>query len=189
MRLPKSLSSYVELSKLTAPLINREKSDYGMTSKILTAVLLYCLCISTQAEDSEDIEKILQLYKDYLVAVESSDLEGYLDVLHPEIRLLPPGAPTIAGAENYAEFLVPVFDTAVYRIDVESDYLVEVVDDIATSEYIYTVHLTLKDPSVGVTQEGALTAQRTRSRYFDVLRKKPDGEWAIWRHTWTELGD
>lgn len=157
--------------------------------KHLSPILLVILCAAPLAQEGGEAEKIRQLYADYRAAVEGGSLQGYVDVLHPEVRLLPPGTPAIEGAENYARFLEPVFATADYRIDVESGPHIDVIGDVATAEYIYVVFVTLKDPSVGVTQEGALSAQRNRSRYFDVLRKKPDGQWAIWRHTWTDLGD
>ncbi len=155
----------------------------------LLAGLLSMVAATAAADDSAAEARIRQLYADYRVAVEGGSLQGYVDVLHPAVRLLPPGADPIEGAERYAGFLEPVFATAEYRIEVESGPDIEVVGDIATAEYVYVVFLTLKNPEVGVTQEGALSAQRNRSRYFDVLRKKPDGEWAIWRHTWTDLGD
>ncbi len=136
-----------------------------------------------------DAESIEQLYVAYRAAVVGGSIEGYVAVLHPEVRLLPPGAPAIDGAANYASFLDPVFSTADYRIDVISYPAIDVVGDMAVAEYEYVVHLALKDPEVGVEQEGALTASRTHSRYFDVLRRKADGNWAIWRHTWNVLDD
>ena len=41
--------------------------------------------------------------------------------------------------------------------------------------------------SGAITQPGALTAARNRARYFDVLRKQPDGRWGVWRHLWQDL--
>ena len=98
---------------------------------------------------------------------------------------MPPGAPAIDGAERYAGFLQPVFATAAYRIEVISLPQIVVLGDAAVAEYDYVIHLSLKNPDVGITEQGALSSQRTRSRYFDVLRKKDDGEWAVWRHTWS----
>ncbi len=136
---------------------------------------------------SEEQQSIDQLYADYRTAVESSDIGGYVNALHPDVRLLPPGAAAIVGASNYAGFLEPVFATADYRIEVVSLPAIEVMGDTATAEYTYIIHLKLKNPDVGVTEPGALTDSRTVSRYFDVLRKHENGRWAIWRHTWTTL--
>ena len=140
-----------------------------------------------QDADAQARAAIDKLYADYRVAVENSDIKGYVDALHPQVRLLPPGAGAIVGAENYAGFLEPVFATADYRIEVVSMPAIEVMGDVATAEYTYIIHLDLKNPDVGVTEPGALTASRTRSRYFDVLKKRSDGQWAIWRHTWSTL--
>ena len=154
---------------------------------VLAVLLFVPWSLATQA--NPDADRIEKLYVDYRKAVETSSIDGYVAVLHPEVRLMPPGTPVIDGAEHYASFLEPVFATAVYRIDVLSYPEIEVVGDMATAQYEYVVHLTLKDPEVGVDQRGALTEQRTRSRYLDVLRRKDDGQWAIWRHSWTVLDD
>ena len=151
----------------------------------VVAVVLSLIVYGAAAQT--EVARIRQLYADYRSAVEAGSIPGYLSALHPEVRLLPPGAAPIVGAERYAVFLEPVFEKASYRIDVISGPEVEVVGDVAVAEYVYRVHLARKDPDVAVTQEGALSAQRTLSRYLDVLRKKDNGDWAIWRHTWTVL--
>ena len=162
---------------------------------LIIGVMLMILSSVTSAQtpplqpsgNAAEVAKIEQLYAQYRQAVEAGSIAGYLDVLHPEVRLLPPGADAIDGAERYAGFLQPVFATATYRIEVLSLPSVAVMGDVAVAEYDYVVHLALKDPDVGISEAGALTAQRTRSRYFDVLRRKADGGWAIWRHTWSVL--
>ena len=88
---------------------------------------------------------------------------------------------------GYGEFLVPVFASATYRIEVEELQEVQVMGDTAIAEYEYVIHIDLKDPDSAITQPGALTAARNRARYFDVLRKQADGRWGIWRHLWQDL--
>ena len=153
---------------------------------IITCILLLALLpgLSFATDDAATIDK---LYHDYRAAVEAGSLDGYVAVLDPQVRLLPPGAPPIDGADKYASFLEPVLSTADYRIDVVSHPEITVMGDVATAEYEYVVHLSLRDPKVGISEPGALTSQRTYSRYLDVLRRQPDGGWAIWRHTWTVL--
>jgi len=131
-----------------------------------------------------DTDRIAQLYADWRKAVESADIPGYVRVLHDDVTLMPPGAADIQGAAHYARFLGPVFDTATYRIEVVSPPAVEVLGDVAVARYEYVIHLKLKNAGQAVTEPGALTASRTASRYFDVLRRRPDGGWAVWKHTW-----
>ncbi len=131
-----------------------------------------------------DIDRIAQLYADWRKAVESADIPGYVRALHADVTLLPPGAADIKGAAHYAGFLGPVFDSATYRIEVVSPPAVEVLGDIAVARYEYVIHLKLKNPGQAVTEPGALTASRTAARYFDVLRRRADGGWAVWKHTW-----
>ena len=98
--------------------------------------------------------------------------------------MLPPGTAAVVSAEAYREFLGPVFAAATYDIEVERMPQIDVVGDIAVAEYDYTIVLNLKDSDVGVAEPGALTANRTTSRYFDVLRKNTDGRWQVWKHSW-----
>lgn len=141
----------------------------------------------TSRDSASERSKIETLYAEYRVAVETSSLAGYLRVLHPEVRLLPPGAPAIDTAKRYGEFLAGVFGAATYRVEVLRAPEVSVLGDVAVAEYDYTIHLTRKDPSVGVTARGALTEDATTSRYLDVLRRDADGAWRIWRHSWQPL--
>lgn len=133
---------------------------------------------------TDDVEAINQLYADWRTAVHTANIPGYLSVLHPDVRLIPPGAEVIEGAANYGEFLKPVFKSAEYDIEVTSDPVTTVIGDLAVSEYAYVINLTLKDDKAEITEPGALTASRTQARYFDVLRKDADGNWKVWRHTW-----
>ncbi len=155
-------------------------------SLIVTVLLVVRADAAAGGQEGTDIAAIEGLYADWRTAVEASDIPSYLTALHPDVRLLPPGAPAIVGRDNYGEFLGPVFEMATYRIDVETAPVVQVLGDIAVAEYVYTVHLDLKDTSV-TTDAGALTASRTTSRYFDVLRRDASGAWQVWRHGWQQM--
>lgn len=135
-------------------------------------------------EKTGDIEQIQKLYASWRDAVENSNIDGYVNVLHEDVRLLPPGAPAIQGRVNYARFLEPVFLAASYKIDIEQMQVIEVVGDLAVAEYDYRIHLHRKDPDIGITEPGALTQDSTSARYFDVLRKTKNGHWKVWRHSW-----
>jgi ketosteroid isomerase-like protein len=151
-----------------------------------TLLLLAATGISPVLADSDSAKgQIEKLYADYRVAVENADIGAYVDALHPNVRLLPPGAAAIVGANNYAGFLKPVFAAATYDIEIIEPPVIEILGDTATAEYIYGINLVLKNPSEGISEPGALTDARTVSRYFDVLRKLENGKWAIWRHTWS----
>ncbi len=153
-------------------------------------VLLILLAAPVWADGHGSAGKALAdieaLYAKWRTAVESSDIAGYVGVLDPEVRLLPPGGPAIDGADRYGEFLKPVFATATYDITVDVAPEILVWGDTAIVQYDYTIDLNRKDPNVGVDEPGALTASRTSARYFDVVRKRPDGQWRVWRHSWQE---
>ena len=132
----------------------------------------------------EQVAAITQLYSDWRRAVTNADIPGYVRVLHDDVILMPPGAEDIVGARHYEKFLGPVFESATYAIEVISPPAVEVLGDVAVARYEYVIHLKLKNSDQGITEPGALTASRSAARYFDVLRRKPDGSWGVWRHTW-----
>ena len=154
--------------------------------KILVALVTCAVCAPALAND--DVQAIQALYQDYREAVEASSIDGYIAILDDEVRMLPPGAPAIQGAAAYRDFLAPVFATATYEIEIIEPPRVDLVGEgVAVSEYVYIVVLTLKDEDVGISEPGALTENRTTSRYFDVLRRNEDGAWRVWRHSWQTL--
>jgi len=138
----------------------------------------------TSSHDA-DIDEIDALYATWREAVETADIPKYVSVLHPDVRLLPPGAAAIVGAENYGRFLEPVFAAADYRIEVIEPLTIELLGDLAVAEYAYVIHLDMKAGAQGISEPGALTDERTTARYFDVL-KKVDGSWRVWRHLWND---
>ena len=69
---------------------------------------------------ADDGEQIAALYADWRSAVESGNIPGYVDLLHPDISLRPPGVAGLDGRANYREFLGPVFDSARYEITIDT---------------------------------------------------------------------
>jgi ketosteroid isomerase-like protein len=155
-----------------------------MLKTVALMLLTLGLHAVAQADDAADVAAIDQLYADWRKAVESADIDGYVAVLDTNVRLLPPDAEAIVGAENYRHFLGPVFAGANYRIEVVRGPVIEIHGDTALAEYDYVIHLALKNRNQGIRQDGALTAERTAARYIDVLRRHPDGQWRVYRHAW-----
>lgn len=155
---------------------------------VVLSLLSGCASRPPQAASSptDDAQAIESLYADWRVAVGNGDIPAYIQVLDADVRLLPPGATAIVGANTYAAFLEPVFESATYKIEVVKPPSVEVLGELAIAEYEYVIHLDLKDPQQGVSEPGALTASRSQLQYFDVLRRQPGGDWRVWRHTWRD---
>ena len=132
----------------------------------------------------EDVAAIEAVYATWREAVTDGDIPKYVSVLHPAVRMIPPGAEVVENASSYEAFLQPVFAGATYRIRIDRPARIDVVGDYAVAEYDYTIFLTLKDPNQQINQPGALTESESAARYFDVLRKDSQGQWKVWRHTW-----
>ena len=136
--------------------------------------------ISTNNKDNSLIKK---LYETWHEAVESSNIDGYINSLDKNITLIPPGGPVISGVENYREFLGPVFESATYKIQ-DGEYNIEVIGDIAIVRSRQTVYLTFKDNANQIQSEGALQDNITTSDYLDILKRQEDGSWKCLVHTW-----
>ena len=136
--------------------------------------------ISNYNDNNASIKK---LYETWHSAVESSNIDGYINSLDKNITLIPPGGPIISGAENYREFLGPVFKSATYKIQ-DGKYDIEVIGDIAIVRSRQTVYLTFKDNANQIQSEGALQDNITTSDYLDILKRQEDGSWKCLVHTW-----
>ena len=136
--------------------------------------------ISNYNDNNASIKK---LYETWHSAVESSNIDGYINSLDKNITLIPPGGPIISGAENYREFLGPVFKSATYKIK-DGEYDIEVIGDIAIVRSRQTVYLTFKDNANQIQSEGALQDNITTSDYLDILKRQEDGSWKCLVHTW-----
>ena len=112
------------------------------------ATLLLAFGTFAHADESDE-QAIGALYESWRAAVQGSSIAGYLDVLHEDVRLLPPGSDAVQGRAQYGEFLKPVFASATYKIEVHRYPQIEVRGDTAIAEYDYTIHLTLLDDAVG----------------------------------------
>ena len=136
-------------------------SNFSIIKKYLFLFLMLSIFIPSEIlgmhhERELDKMKINNLYDDWYIAVETSDIQGYVDSLDENIVLIPPGGPVITGKENYRTFLGPVFDVASYEIDQKTPKNIKFYGDIATVEYNYVVYITFIGDAKSVPSEGAL---------------------------------
>ena len=139
--------------------------------------------------DNNEIEiaKIEELFAQWDAAVETSNLDGYVDGLDENITLMPPGGVVIKGKENYRKFLGPVFESATYTVTNNSPKEIEIFGDIAIIHSHLTVNLTFKDGASSIASEGAIQDNVSEGKYLDVLRKQEDGSWKCLVHTWEQI--
>jgi len=133
---------------------------------------------------ADDAKQIAALYADWRSAVESGNIPGYVDVLHPDISLRPPGVVGLDGRANYREFLGPVFDSARYEITIDTPPSVTLLGDTAIVEYDYTI---LRHPIVGADAQldpGALVVAKTSAHYIDIVTRDGQGHWKVRLHSW-----
>ena len=154
---------------------------------ITTAFMLAAIAAFTQPVGAAetDHDEILALYQGWIRAVESSNIDGYVNGLHPHVSLRPPGVPGLDGRANYREFLGPVFETARYEITIDTPHAITMMGDAAVVEYDYTI-LRIADASAAADlPAGALDGASTTSHYIDVVAKDSSGAWKIRLHSWS----
>ena len=161
------------------------KKFFEYTALFLLIILSYTVFLKAEniSNNDQDNTSIKKLYETWHKAVESSNIDGYINSLDKNITLIPPGGPVISGAENYREFLGPVFKSATYKIQ-DGEYDIEVIGDIAIVRSRQTVYLTFKDSANHIQSEGALQDNITTSDYLDILKRQEDGSWKCLVHTW-----
>ena len=164
-------------------MINKIFFEY--TALFLLIILSYTVFLKAEniSNNDQDNTSIKKLYETWHKAVESSNIDGYINSLDKNITLIPPGGPIISGVENYREFLGPVFKSATYKIE-DGEYDIEVIGDIAIVRSRQTVYLTFKDNANQIQSEGALQDNITTSDYLDILKRQEDGSWKCLVHTW-----
>ena len=152
-----------------------------MVNTVIGALVGLTLAAAASADDITDISDLYGRWDD---AVQSSSIEGYIDVLDQRVRLILPGAPDVEGRDNYAAFLQNVLPVAAYRLELLGEIDIDVVGDIALVEYHKKIEMTLTS-SQTITEPGALSSDVSVNKYIDVLRRQEDGGWKVYRHAWT----
>ena len=154
---------------------------------ITTASMLAAIAIFTQPVRAADTDhdEILALYQGWIRAVESSNIDGYVNGLHPDVSLRPPGVPGLDGRANYREFLGPVFETARYEITIDTPHAITMMGDAAVVEYDYTILRIVDASAAADLPAGALDGASTTSHYIDVVAKDGSGAWIIRLHSWS----
>ena len=134
-----------------------------------------------------DLAAIKQLYATWLIAVEEGDRQQYVNLLDENIIMIPPGAGDIMGRESYANFLIPVFGNAEYKVEPVGDIDIQILGNMALARYDYTIYVTMKAGIANITDSAAaLDKLVNRSKYHDVLLRQTDGGWKVLRHMWNE---
>ena len=136
------------------------------------------------ATEQQEIKKIEALYSKWKIAVETSDIDSYLSNLHEDIRLRPPAGDPVDGIENYRRFLGPVFSSATYKIQVDESPVITIFGNNAIAEYNYTIQRSVIKNANVTLEKGAITESVSPSSYVDFLRKRQDGSWSVYLHTW-----
>ncbi len=157
-----------------------------MRAKILHIVFVSWALIAGCTTVTAQEDEISALYGKWRAAVESSNIDGYLAVLHEDISLRPPGVLGLDGKAAYGRFLVPVFSSANYAIQIDTPPKITLLGTSAIVEYDYTISRHVVAEATVELQPGALQAATTSAHYIDIVTQDDDGAWRVRLHSWSD---
>jgi uncharacterized protein (TIGR02246 family) len=123
-------------------------------------------------------DAVKAFYRDWSEAAASRGAAGYASFFAEDAVLLPPNSAPVSGREAIRAWREKEIQEASHRTVPES----ESEDELSVSGGFVVYRSTLKgtrSPAAG----GA--AQPFESKYFDLLRRKPDGSYELARRMWS----
>ena len=136
--------------------------NFSFSKKISFLILIFItflIPLNLEGMDHErelDKMKIFELYENWDIAVEASDIDGYVNSLDENVILIPPDGPTITGRDSYRNFLGPVFEVATYKLEQKTPRDIKFYGDFATVEYNIVVYINFLGNEKSVPSEGTI---------------------------------
>lgn len=115
-----------------------------------------------------------QAHDAYVAAINSNDLDTFLDMLTDDAVFMPPNSPRLVGKQAISEWAEPYLDA--YRIHWEKTSLEFIITgDYAIEQYAYAENDTPKagGPQLQDTGKG-----------INIYRRCEDGVWRVARDAW-----
>jgi ketosteroid isomerase-like protein len=135
---------------------------------------------SMQISYEEHKRAIIAQLDSFAALAGAEDNETYLKAFADDATVLPPDCPAIQGKSAARAFYADAFrEIETMRVSYH-DPIVDIDGALAVRRYTATAHVTYK---------GARKAVATRTKYLDVLRKEPSGDWKIVVHMWSSNED
>ncbi len=123
---------------------------------------------------SSDVETITKLREDWLVALNTDDIEGILSSAPDDILVYPPHEPPvagIAGSRAWHEARIAQFKT---RLTITPEELVT-AGDMAFERFSFTIGLTPRSGGATIEDSGIC---------FWLWRRQSDNSWKLARAIW-----
>ncbi len=143
--------------------------------KILLFIFLICILFGCSqnhkvADAEADIAAIKEHYDQYLLAVNTNDLDLFVSLFAEDATRMGPGAPAIVGIENIRKQIRGFFDPYNMKMVYIGETDVEVSGDQAFAYGTVTIWNTPK--------QGGPTTQFDIN-WLDALKRQADGSWKI----------
>lgn len=141
---------------------------------LITAFLLQGCQTKNNTTPEADKERITAISAARAKAFNDWDAAGIAVHFTDDAQLMAPGKPALTGKEAVRQYYQSVFDE--YHTQLESHYEeVEVSGDLAYGRGFASVTLTPKNGGEPVV---------STSKYLNILKKQPDGDWKTTHDIW-----
>ena len=118
-----------------------------------------------------DIAAINSLYEEYVIGVNTGDLDRFISVWAEDATRMEAGIPAITGKEQIRAHFTPLFEGFINEVTVYGEMDVGASGDLAFSRGNYTLSFTPKDGGPKTTIDG---------KWVDTLKRGADGSWKIY---------
>ena len=140
-------------------------------SLLLFGILFSCTQYYNDTDDEADIAVIKEQYDQYLLYVNTGDLDPFISLWADDATRMEPGTPAIVGKENIRAHFMDIFGLFNHKMIMIGEAEVQVSGDRAFAFGTVTLSSTPK--------EGGETIQ-TDIKWLDGLKRQADGSWKIY---------
>ena len=141
---------------------------------MLSVVVALCLSVlSCQAPSNEaDIEAIRGVQNEYVRAMNSGDVDAWLETIGDDAVNLPPNHPQVTGKEAIRSYIVTsYFERFNMQLSI-SVQEVQILGDFAFTNGSFSLSLTPKDGGEVIEEKG---------KFIDIFKRQPGGSWKYYR--------
>ena len=144
------------------------------TAEVLVLVLTLVLVAEVATTEAKDVEADIAAIKEggnqYVVTMNTGDLEHWLSLHTDDIVKMGPGAPSVIGQEQLREKMEPLFDSFTFQMTINSEEI-QVASDWGFDRGTYRFLMTPKEEGEPISL--------VDGKYLTIYKKQADGSWKI----------
>ena len=151
----------------------KKQKFYYQVAFVLLLLFTAFSCAKQEKKPSveADIAAINELYNQYCIHANTSDLDNFLSLWEDNAIRMDPDKPSFIGKENIRKLFEPSFELFSVNVALYGDTEIQISGDMAFSRGTYTLSLTPKEEGPTIHIDG---------KWLDILKRQTDGSWKIY---------